>query len=195
MSERKTRLGKKVEYATVGVSLTIVALTILVTFGPIADRERGLWQSVEYNLEVKHIRGGLVIWSEYQHNLVVNNGFNFTRDKLSGTSFDNASRAIHISLSNNSTAVVAADTEINSEYITCSLNRAAGTYVITGIGTWNVSHTYTSSCVATTQVQKAGLSHNSTQAVDGYLVAGATFSLRELEQNDQIQVTWEGTIQ
>ncbi len=36
---RKMRLGKKVEYATVSVSLIIVAITILITFGPIVEQE------------------------------------------------------------------------------------------------------------------------------------------------------------
>ncbi len=37
--KRKVRLGKKVEFATVSVSLVIVAITILITFGPIVERE------------------------------------------------------------------------------------------------------------------------------------------------------------
>ncbi len=171
-----------------------IALSLIIAFAPVADRERGLWESVSYNLEVSHIRDGEVIWRERSHNLLVDNGLNFTRDKISGTSFNNASRAIHIALSNNGDAIAAGNVSITAEYTTCGLTRAAGTYTETGTGTWNVTHTFTDSCSGTTQVQKSGLFSNSTSNISGHLVAADLFTQRDMEQNDQIQIVWNGTI-
>lgn len=118
------------------------------------------------------------------HNLLYDTGANMVRDTLIAPS--DAVDYIELCNATAGCATPAADkSEAYTAYANCGLTTAQGTTTPLGqTGNWTVTHTFTASCdnleVNATRLQ------NST----GDDLAGNTFSLVTLQNNDQLTINW-----
>ena len=89
----------------------------------------------------------------------------------------------------NGSAPTSTSTSHPNEITDCGFGRQTGTYQNNGIGWWNVTYTYTSTCSIT--VNTTGLL-NQTGAGFAY-IAGATITPAVLSSGDTLKITWNIT--
>lgn len=128
---------------------------------------------------------------EEVHNLLTNAGRDFLHLQGYQTTGLGTNGGNYIALTTNSDAPADGDTTLTSEITTGGLGRAIGAVAHTaGQNTTTITKTFTATA-AHTGVQKSGLF---TASTSGTLVHCATFSSVNLQNNDQLQVTWTVTL-
>ncbi len=137
-------------------------------------------------------KGRYASWDRQQvHNLLTDAGRDFLHLQGYETTGLGANGGNYIALTDDAGAPADGDTTLASEITTGGLGRTIGTVAHTpGENTSTVAKTFTASA-AHTAVQKSGLFTASTA---GTLVHEATFSAVNLQNNDQLQVTWTITL-
>ena len=143
---------------------------------------------VEVHLWVYHYRNGVLISSSHHAGVLTNIGKDFIEQQISGT--PNASKAVYISCSNDTSSPVAGWYNIPAEITTDGLSRALGTYSSTGVGTWNVTNAFT--VTGTNSTQLYGLSISAAPA--GGLIASDTSTQKDVSSGDTLTVTWQVTV-
>lgn len=134
----------------------------------------------EYNVEML-INGEKVA---EKHNVLME-GENITREFISTSE----STTCDLIVVGNGTAPADGDTTLDSEFSNCGFSPKTATYSEGGVGKWNYSATYTSTCddiyVNTTAI-KCG---------DGRYFAGTDFTYdRKVFADDEVTVRWENTV-
>lgn len=129
------------------------------------------------------------------HNLVTNQGLNWTRDKLSGVSSASGS-ATSLALGNTTSAEVAALTSLPGQINDCGLTPVAGTASTVGssVGNYSVTYLWVSSCNSET-VNTTALYNQSAPGTscgsNCTMFAGKNFAAPvTLQSGDQLNVTW-----
>ncbi|MCD6572260.1 MAG: hypothetical protein J7K62_03210 [Thermoplasmata archaeon] len=116
-------------------------------------------------------------------NVITESGLNHIKYLL-GTGI--SSDAVKYIALGNGTAPTSTSTSLNNEITNCGLTRAEGTYTSNGVGNWNISKTWTSTC--------DGVPINTTALFNassgGTIFAGHNFGTRIVYSNDQIQINW-----
>lgn len=131
---------------------------------------------------VVHERGGEVLSSSCDHNLLYTTGRNAIRDVIGN---DDTSAPINIIGLCNVTAgcgdPVADGSDSFTNFSGCGLENAAGSFSVNQNGNWSLVNTFTSTCSVTT---------NKTVLFDqgGVRFAGLTFSQVDLEASDTITI-------
>ena len=145
------------------------------------------------HVEVKIIRANGKVEYIYAKNVNTTAGLNVARRQLYDPAYALATTVCqYIALSADTVAPVAGDTTLAGERTDNGLQRAAGTYSSGGNGVWNQvkTFTYTGGCSIT--LAKSGIFDASGS---GNMYHAALFgSTATLNTNDQIQVTWTGTL-
>jgi len=147
---------------------------------------------VKINCEIVHKdASGNLISRTYHPGVLVDQGKEWIEDKLSG---NNAARwglnGTYISVSNDSSAVSTTWTIIPNEITTNGLARARGSYVSTGIGAWNISHTF--SVTGTNSTKLYGLNYDS--GTSATLICAEQQGLanqKNVASGDTLRVTWQ----
>jgi len=131
-------------------------------------------------------------WQEFQaHNILTNAGRDFLHLQGYETTGLGTNGGNYIALSSNTSAPADGDTSLAGEITNGGLARAQGTVSHNaGENTSTIVKTFTASDTHTA-VQKSGLF---TANTGGTLVNENTFTSVNLENNDQLQVTWTLTI-
>lgn len=137
-------------------------------------------------------RGSYAPWEKEEvHNLLTDDGRDFLHEQGYATSGLGANGGNYIALTTNSDAPADGDSSLTSEITTGGLGRAQGTVSHSaGENTSTIVKTFTATA-AHTGVQKSGLF---TAGTGGTMVHEATFSSVNLQNNDQLQVTWTITL-
>jgi len=137
-------------------------------------------------------RGRYAPWEKQEvHNLLTDAGRDFLHQQGYKTTGLGANGGNYIALSTDTNGVADAHTTLAGEITNGGLTRAQGTVTHSnGETTSTVVKTFTASATHTA-VQLCGLL---TAASTGTLVHEATFTSVNLENNDQLQVTWTITI-
>jgi len=143
--------------------------------------------SIEIHVTMHHYRNGkLLTWSHHAGTLT-NIGANFTKEKIS---YDNGNlNATYIALSNSTSSPSATWVDLPEEITTGNMSRSQGTYVDTGVGTWNVTFTFNPS--ETNSTRLVGLLWNTGASV---LLASDTITPINYEDPDTIEITWSITV-
>ncbi|MFH1473843.1 MAG: hypothetical protein ABIE55_03015 [Candidatus Aenigmatarchaeota archaeon] len=167
--------------------LVVIATTIFATMSIVSDVLVGSSgahsASLTYNTEVCiDVNGKRIGCSP---NLVTNVGKEFLEGCLGQGGCGTPTAFTTLALANCTNGVAVGDTTLCNGQVwsTCGLGQQAGTYVNFGIGQWNVTYTWTSSC-DNAIVNATGM-YNST-----HLFAENIFTSVTLQTNDQINVTW-----
>lgn len=167
----------------------IVLLSVFLAFSPsVQNGAYQLFEAPKYKAMV-HItveRPGVGIIYDYtSHNVLTNNGKDFIEQELGDSASATTEVANKIVLGNGS-APTASSTSLDSEITDCGLAKATGTYTNNGVGNWNITKTFTSSCDSEL-VNTTALYTSSSDT----MFAGDSFSDSvTLQSGDQISVTW-----
>lgn len=139
-----------------------------------------------------NIPGRYGVWEDREiHNLLTDAGRDFLHLNGYETTGLGTNGGNYVALTDNSDAPADGDTTLASEITTGGLGRSQGGVAHTpGENTSTVSKTFTATA-AHTAVQKSGLFTASTA---GTLVHEAVFSSVNLQNNDQLAVTWTITL-
>jgi len=168
--------------------LTIVLMSIVVAPNFSANPSAAL--VVYGKVNVVHIRDGQVLMNVTSRNLITNAGKDFIARQLGSTS-PAPNGANYIALSTDSTTPSASDTTLPGEITYGGLARSQGTYSHEdGTNTFTIQKTFTAT-TSFTGVQKAGLF---TAPTGGTMLAVNTFTPINLQNGDQLQITWTITI-
>jgi len=176
--------------------LTTFSIILAMFFGysfylasqtPIQETGYGTSLSLEIHVTMRHLRNEkLLTWSHHA-GVLTNIGKNFTKEKIS---YDAGNlNATYIAHSNNTSSPSAAWTDLPAEITTGNMSRAQGNYVDTGVGTWNV--TYTFSPTETNSTRLVGLLWNTGASV---LLASDTITAINYESGDTVEITWSITV-
>jgi len=155
-------------------------------------QNQNLGLTIEIHVTMNHYRGGQLIATSHHAGTLTNNGADFIEGKISDdTPFANVTDyAVNIALSNSTTSPAAGWNIIPSEITTGGMSRAGGTYVSTGVGTWNVSYTFspseTNSCRLTGLYWDTGVTHS--------LLAADTITAINYESGDSVEIIWSITV-
>jgi len=148
---------------------------------------------IRANVHVLIERDGKIILSESSHNLLMDIGAEYVEDGLTNSTFINVEGLpTYISLSSNTTAVAATDTQILEEITAGGLERATGTITDNANGNWSVAKEFTATATHVS-VQKVGLNWKAGNT-DNCLLAQNTFLSTTLGSGDKITVTWTLTV-
>jgi len=142
--------------------------------------------SAEIHIWVEHWRNGELLSTDHHEGVLTTIGKNWIEDQLGDSPATDPAK--WISCSNDATPPDAAWTQLPSEINANGLTRAAGTYVSTGDGTWNISNTF--SITGTQSVQLYGLQWVSTPVSDGNLLCADTSTQKNCSNGDTLKVTW-----
>ncbi|RLI98838.1 MAG: hypothetical protein DRP06_04585 [Candidatus Aenigmatarchaeota archaeon] len=128
---------------------------------------------------------------ECTHNLLVDQGKNFTAEVISGLDFTSATPgtdfAKHISLSSDSSSPSASWKVLPSEITSNGLDRHTGTCAINGVG--NFSCWYQFEATGTQSgIHLAGLNWNATDGANSLVAANALSSDVNLESGDKLTI-------
>ena len=140
------------------------------------------------NLNIKHIRKGMVIDERNYHNIVVNAGkaqvAGLMLTDVGGTAFD------YIAIGTGTTAAAATDTTLETEISTGGGARAAGTgtRVTTTVTNDTAQLQVTYSFTSTFAVTESGVFN---AASTGTMLARRVFSAINVANGDSLQVTWK----
>lgn len=101
-----------------------------------------------------------------------------------------------IGISSDTGAPAATDTSLTGEKTTNGLSRAQATTRThtTGSNDWSLQITFTDTTAQTLALQKAGLFTVTGPPVAGVMSHESTFTSVDLQVNDQLQLTWSGTL-
>jgi len=137
-------------------------------------------------------RGYYEPWSQQEvHNLLTDAGRDFLHQQGYATSGITTDGANYIAVSDDGGAPADGDTSLTGEITSGGLSRAqASVSHSAGNNTTELQNTFTATA-SHTNVQKSALF---TAATSGTMVHEATFSAVNLENNDQLQVTWTITL-
>jgi len=173
-----------------GISaLALLAIWAVFSVSPtISDDLYQIFESPKYEAVV-HVtveRPGVGVIYEYSgHNVLTNSGKEFIEQELGDSGSATTEVANVIALGNGS-APTATSTSLDSEITGCGLAKATGTYTDDGIGQWNITKQFTSTCnnelVNTTALYTSA---SSTMFAGDAFSSGVT-----LQSGDQITVTW-----
>lgn len=137
------------------------------------------------------------IVDEMVPNLLTNGGRDYLidLDYINANNTSGSNPANNVGLTTDSAAPSATDTSLASEITNADLARVQfGTRNhTTGTNAWSLVQTFTAANVYT-NIQKAGLFNVSTAPVSGTMVHENTFTAVSLQINDQLQLTWSGTL-
>ena len=137
----------------------------------------------------KITKDGEVIDLGCHDNVLTDAGKNLIKNLLGNTG--SGGPVQYIALSDNATHVPSAsDTSLPGEITSGGLERAQGTFVDGGTGTWNITHTFTAT-TSFTGVRLAGLFN---QSSGGTMLAENNFTAVNLESGDQLTITWQITV-
>jgi len=124
------------------------------------------------------------------HNLLVDQGQNFSAEVISGEDFTGAAAgtdyAKHISLST-ATTTSSTDTVIDSEVTGNGLDRATGTCAINGVGNFSCWKTFTATGTQA-GIDAAGLNWNVTSQANSLVAANNLSSTVNLESSDLLLI-------
>jgi hypothetical protein len=169
----------KYRYLAIPVVALVLGILVLSTpsITPVSESE-----GLKYDGMVCVYKNNQLV--ECRHNIIVNNGKDLIETMASGAYL----AVSNISVANCTGACVqaAADTTLSGQWTTCGLVEAIGTYVAQGIGMWNITYQWTSTC-DTVNVNSTGL-FNNTGA--NRMFAQTNFTNVVLQTNDRINVTW-----
>ena len=176
----------------------LVALTIgtgLILGGMLGTNDTktntvNVYEGTKYKATVCVYKNGELI--ECKHNLLTTIGANFTQQQLINPTAGNYTKYISAS----STAADCADTsktKLANEITTNGLARAECTLTSINASSWNCTKTFTATG-SLSAVQVAGYNWNSTSNSAGNLFACSTFTPVNLENNDQLTLSWQVTI-
>jgi len=146
--------------------------------------------SSEIHVFVEHWRNGELLSYDHHAGVLTTIGQDFIEQQISGSA--STTVAIYISCSNDATSPQSSWTQLIAEINANGLARATGTYASTGIGTWNV--TYTFSVTGTQSVQLYGLQWSATPVSDNNLLCADTSSQKNCGSGDTLKVTWQCTV-
>lgn len=137
-------------------------------------------------------RGSYGPWNaQMVHNLLTDDGRDFLHVQGYETTGLTTNGGNYIALTTNSDAPADADSDLTGEIVADGLERAQATVSHTpGDNTSTLVNTFTATD-AHTGVQKSGIF---SAAAAGTLVHEATFASVNLQNNDQLQVTWTITL-
>jgi len=152
---------------------------------------------LELHMTVAHYRNGVLLSKTYHAMSLTTFGKNWICDNLAKVGGDNVSKsATYIALSNDSSAVSAAWTCLPNEITTDGLSRANGSFTDTGIGTWNMTKSF--SVTGDNSTKLYGLHIDSyANWPNGGLIAAEQQGVgnqKNVENGDTLQVTVQGTI-
>ena len=138
------------------------------------------------------VKGRYDTWEKQAvSNLLTDDGRDFLHQQGYETSSLGTNGGNYIALTTDGAAPDVTDSTLASEITTGGLERAQGSVAhVAGNTTSTITKTFTASA-AHTGVQKSGLFTASTA---GTMVHEATFSSVNLQNNDQLQVTWTITL-
>lgn len=138
---------------------------------------------------IRHYRDGKLLDEEEVTNTVTNAGKAGVAQLMNGVGSDQGK---WLAVGSSSTAIAAADTTLNSEHTAGGLGRASATCttVTTDVSgdTAQLVHTWTAT--ATKTVRSAGIFDTST-ANTANLWAGQTFSAKNMETDDTLEITYK----
>ena len=134
---------------------------------------------------------------ECTHNLLVDQGKNFTAEVISGLDLSSATAgtdfAKHISLSSDTSSPSASWKVLPNEITTNGLDRHTGTCAINGVG--NFSCWYQFEATGTQSgIHLAGLNWNATDGANSLVAANILSSDVNLESGDKLTINWTVSI-
>jgi len=164
------------------ISLLVVGFAVGLNLSPtpVSTDSSG---TINYGSVVCVYKNGILV-SPCTHNLLVNKGKDLVALAVNGT----AATITQIAVGNNTATQLVTDTSLatqGTEWAECGLAKATGTYVYRGVGAWNVTKAFTSSC------DNIGVNATALQnTADSVLFAETTFTSTTLQTNDILNVTW-----
>jgi len=148
--------------------------------------QNGTVLGLEIHVDMYHYRHGILLAHSHHAGTMTNIGKNFTKEKIS---YDSGNlNATYIALSNSTDSPSAAWTDLPAEITTGNMSRAQGSYTDTGVGTWNVSYTF--SPTETNSTRLVGLLWNTGASV---LLASDTITPVNYESGDTLEIVWSIT--
>jgi len=138
---------------------------------------------------IRHMRGDKILSEETIHNTTTNVGFK----EVAGLINEQSSIGFKwLALDNSGTAAAAANTTLASEITDAGLGKAAATCskVTTTVAGDTAQLLKTFTATATKTVRGAGV-FDTAGASTGVLLARSTFSAKNMEANDTLQVTYK----
>ena len=144
----------------------------------------------EIHITVEHYRNGKLLSIDHHAGILTDIGKDWIEDQLGDT--PSTTPAKYISCSDEDTSSwtnQSSWTSLPGELNANGFTRAEGTYVSTGVGQWNITHTFTAT--GTQSVRLYGLHWDSTPQSDGNLLCSDTSSVKNLETGDTLKVTWQ----
>lgn len=145
--------------------------------------------NLEIHCDMYHYRDGILIKHSHHAGVLTNTGKDFIEGKIGNSAFaNNTVFANYISLSNSTDSPSATWVILPDEITTGTMARTLGTYVSTGVGTWNVSKSFSPS--ETNSTRLVGLNWNST---GNNLMASDTISAINYESGDTVEIVWSIT--
>ena len=142
----------------------------------------------EVHLWVEHYRDGELLSQEYGAGILSNIGKDWIEQQLAAS--DGAEEALYCADSNDASAPSAAWTELPNEIAANGLDRQAGAYTSTGVGTWNVS--VTKPVTGTQSTQLWGLHWDAADESDNNLLAiDGTPAQKNCDDGDSLKETWQ----
>lgn len=145
---------------------------------------------LELHMLVKQYRDGIIISETYHALTLTDLGKDWIEDQLGDS--PSTDPAKWIGCSNSSDSVDTGWSVLPSEITTDGLSRAAGTYVSTGTGAWNVTNSFSVSGANSTKLY--GIYHAST---GDYLVAAEQQGVgnqKNVQAGDTLEITVQGSV-
>jgi hypothetical protein len=139
---------------------------------------------------IQHCRDGELIAESRGAGTLTTWGKNWIEQQISGT-LNTTQSALHLGDSNDASAPSAAWTELPSEITTNGLERALGSYVSTGDGTWNVTKTKSVTGTQSTQLWGLYASTIAGTGKDTLIAADSTPDQKNCVSGDTLTETWQ----
>jgi hypothetical protein len=129
-----------------------------------------------------------ILWSRHA-GVLTSDGKDWLEDQISDSP-SATTIAKYVGVTRDAHAPAAADHNLWSEINTGGgLDRVAGTYTSTGVGTWTVVKAFTADA-GYTAVQTTGLYWDDTDGLNGTMLCADTFAPATLAASDTLTVTW-----
>jgi len=173
----------KIIFAVSLVALAFLAFSLSTTTVPM---QTGASSGIAYHSVVCVYKNGVLV-EPCHSNLLTNGGKDLVMFGLNSSGPQNV---VLIGVSNQTSAQAATDTALATEWTSCGLTNSSGTFVYRGVGQWNVTKTFTSTCDSVT-VNGTALYNNSLgNGLANKMFAETTFTSTTLNTNDQLNITW-----
>jgi hypothetical protein len=147
-----------------------------------------VYDGTKYKATVCVYKNGKLI--DCTHNLLTDIGKNFTQQQLINP--QSVNKTAWITLSTATGDCSASATKLANELATANLGKASCTLTSINTSSWNCTKTFTATG-SVSSVQVAGYNWNATAGAND-LFACATFTSVNLENNDQLTISWQVSI-